>query len=40
MPEKGVLVHPLKRWWQQRGNLATLAILFLAIPLASRHAFG
>lgn len=40
MPEKGVLVHPLKRWWQQRGNLATLAILFLVIPLASRHAFG
>ncbi|MDF3936267.1 LTA synthase family protein, partial [Pseudomonas citronellolis] len=40
MPENGVLVHPLKRWWQQRGNLATLAILFLVIPLISRHMLG
>ncbi|MFZ5956790.1 LTA synthase family protein [Pseudomonas knackmussii] len=33
-------MHPLNRWWQARGNLVTLASLFLLIPLASRYLLG
>ncbi|MCY1398511.1 Phosphoglycerol transferase I [compost metagenome] len=33
-------MRPLTRWWHTRGNLATLAALFLAIPVASRYWLG
>ncbi|MNZ48664.1 Lipoteichoic acid synthase 1 [compost metagenome] len=33
-------MRSLTRWWQTRGNLATLAALFLLVPLVSRHLLG